>query len=67
VAAYEGWHHQPPNRIVVHKWQRYFDDEKAGFAEAITTQEFIPTTSSPSATEEFDSFAPAQSPHFAAQ
>jgi hypothetical protein len=36
IAAYEAWHHQPPGRIVVHKWQRYYDDERAGFVEAIT-------------------------------
>ena len=36
IAAYEAWHHQPPSRIVVHKWQRYYDDERAGFVEAIT-------------------------------
>lgn len=36
IAAYEAWHHQPPSRIVVHKWQRYYDDEKAGFVESIT-------------------------------
>lgn len=35
VAAYEAFHHQPPNRIVVHKWQRYYDDERAGFVDAI--------------------------------
>jgi len=36
IAAYEAWHHQPPNRIVVHKRQRYYDDERTGFIEAIT-------------------------------
>lgn len=36
IAAYEAWHHQAPNRIVVHKWQRYYEDERAGFVDAIT-------------------------------
>lgn len=36
ISAYEAWHHQPPSRIVVHKWQRYYEEEKAGFLEAIT-------------------------------
>ena len=35
IAAYQAWHHQPPSRIVVHKWQRYYEEEKAGFLEAI--------------------------------
>lgn len=35
IAAYEAFHHQPPNRIVVHKWQRYYDDERVGFTDSI--------------------------------
>ncbi len=37
VASYEEWHHQPPSRVVVHKWQRYFDDERTGFEESLRT------------------------------
>jgi hypothetical protein len=36
IGAYKGVHDQAPNRIVVHKWQRYSDEEKAGLIEAIT-------------------------------
>lgn len=35
ITAYEAFHHQAPSRIVVHKWQRYFDDERQGFIDAI--------------------------------
>jgi hypothetical protein len=36
IAAYAAWHRQPPSRVVVHKWQRYYEDERAGFVDAIT-------------------------------
>lgn len=36
IDAYKDVHHQPPTRIVVHKWQRYADDERHGFVAAIT-------------------------------
>ena len=36
ISSYEGVHHQPPSRIVVHKWQRYALEEREGFIEAIT-------------------------------
>ena len=35
IEAYQGVHHQPPTRVVVHKWQRYFEDERAGLLDAI--------------------------------
>lgn len=35
IKAYEAVHHQAPTRVVVHKWQRYFDGERDGLVEAI--------------------------------
>jgi hypothetical protein len=35
IEAYEGVHSQPPTRVVVHKWSRYFDEEREGFLDAI--------------------------------
>jgi hypothetical protein len=36
LAAYREHLHHNPSRVVVHKWQRYWADEKAGFEEAIS-------------------------------
>jgi hypothetical protein len=33
--AYKAHVKQPPTRVVVHKWQRYWDDERAGFEQAL--------------------------------
>lgn len=41
VAAYESVHHQPPTRIVVHKWQRYHEEEREGFLEAINANKGV--------------------------
>lgn len=35
LRAYEEVHHQLPTRIVVHKWQRYFPEERDGMLEAL--------------------------------
>jgi hypothetical protein len=35
LQAYEGHLNQRPSRVVVHKWQRYWDDERAGFEEVL--------------------------------
>lgn len=35
LAEYERHLHQRPARVVVHKWSRYWGDEKAGFDEAL--------------------------------
>jgi hypothetical protein len=35
IDAYQGVHNQPPTRVVVHKWSRYFEEERDGFLEAI--------------------------------
>lgn len=36
VDAYTGHRRQPPSRVVVHKWQRYWPEERAGFEAALT-------------------------------
>jgi len=36
IQAYKDVHHQPPTRVVVHKWQRYFPEEREGLIAAIT-------------------------------
>jgi hypothetical protein len=36
ILAYEAHLKQPPSRIVVHKWQRYDEDERAGFLELLS-------------------------------
>jgi hypothetical protein len=33
--AYDQHWHQPPSRVVVHKWQRYWSEEREGFEAAI--------------------------------
>lgn len=35
IDAYKDVHHQPPTRLVVHKWQRYLEDERKGFLTAV--------------------------------
>jgi hypothetical protein len=35
IRAYEGVHGQPPSRVVVHKRQRYFAEEREGLEEAL--------------------------------
>ncbi len=35
LQAYQDFHHQQPTRLVVHKWQRYFSEERDGMIEAL--------------------------------
>jgi hypothetical protein len=36
LEAYSAHVGHPPSRVVVHKWQRYWDEERAGFEEALS-------------------------------
>jgi hypothetical protein len=35
IEAYRGVHHQAPTRVVIHKWQRYYESEQTGLLSAI--------------------------------